>query len=380
MTLTLPVKHDPELEKIKDIPFVFIVGRGRSGTSLLQDMLGANPVLSAAKESPFILALLKKYEPVKVWTPQLIEAFLDDLYQDLQFRFFWNVRRQELRADILRYSLSELTFQVICKIVYLNFPGARKKEETRWIVDKNPLYSLYLNDLEPVFPKSRFIHIIRDYRDNIISCRNSFGEKDLGMLANRWVNYHRKIDAFDRAHKDKVFCLKYEDLVSRPKEMMEAICDFLGVPYSESMLRFYETNKRVDPEVENVDGYNLPRKMHLNLRSPVNTSAVNRWTKELGGKELELIDHIAGSYAAYKGYEPTTHVNRWNYGWIRAKKQFQFRLTFGLTRMYYLMPSFMRRMMQKISTLLYRKAGYASRLNRLRLIRKNQLRSKEKAR
>ena len=109
------------IEEINRLPFFFILGRGRSGTTLLQSMLDANENVIIPFESRLIIHLKTRYGKVVTWNHQLIEAMIDDLYKDHKFAVSWNVNKQELTDKLKSFPLEKLNFQNICKIIYLSF-------------------------------------------------------------------------------------------------------------------------------------------------------------------------------------------------------------------------------------------------------------------
>ena len=78
-----------KLERINDIKIVFIVGIGRSGTTLLQSIMNVNQYVSFPHESRLILYLKQKYLNQKEWTDNLIIEFISDLYRNKKFRMYW---------------------------------------------------------------------------------------------------------------------------------------------------------------------------------------------------------------------------------------------------------------------------------------------------
>jgi len=58
----------------------FIVGRGRSGTTLLRLLLDTHPKISVAPEAQFIMNLYGKYAGVTEWDDDRILAFYNDLW------------------------------------------------------------------------------------------------------------------------------------------------------------------------------------------------------------------------------------------------------------------------------------------------------------
>src|ERR1035437_486941 len=118
------------VEEIKKLPIVFIVGIGRSGTSLLQTILDANPEVITANESPFVLFLKQKYSGVKNWNSEKLDEFVVDLYKDIRFALLWKINADDLRKILTSYSLAELDFPTICKLVYMSVSSPFSKDKT----------------------------------------------------------------------------------------------------------------------------------------------------------------------------------------------------------------------------------------------------------
>ncbi|HXU28099.1 MAG TPA: sulfotransferase, partial [Bacteroidia bacterium] len=200
------------IDEIDSLPFLFIVGRSRSGTTLLQTMLDANPHVILPLESKLIIFLKKKYFHVEIWTTKLIDEFIADLYTEKDFSRSWFVDKEKLRDTILSFPLNKLSFKKLCKIIYLSYNSPFKKKTILLIGDKKPLHSLFIKDLVQVFPEAKFIHIIRDYRDNIVSNRKSFMHKNVAHLAHSWKSFNIAIDKEKQKNESNFYTIKYEDL------------------------------------------------------------------------------------------------------------------------------------------------------------------------
>src|SRR5260370_41459751 len=82
---------------------------------------------------------------------------------------------------------------------------------------------------------------------------------------------------------DKLYYeVRYESLVNRPREESAALCGFLGVPYSDAMLHFYEATSASDPGLE-------ARRAHL----PV-TPCLRDWSAQLPPQDNERLEAAAG--------------------------------------------------------------------------------------
>jgi len=137
------------IKKIKQTPFFFILGRPRSGTTLLMTLLDASPATIIPVECPVIKNLYPKYGKKKFWT----EKDLLEFYTDLTSQTFYNHYKftdlnydfDSIREDLL-FLPGKNTFGELIKVVYSNYKSVFPKEEIRSIGDKNPdssnLYTL----------------------------------------------------------------------------------------------------------------------------------------------------------------------------------------------------------------------------------------------
>ena len=284
---------------LKQTPFFFILGRPRSGTTLLSSVLDAHSNIIVPFESSIIINLHSKYGKVKKWDEEKLSEFYFDLSQQRKFEG-WPMNRENLKADILN-SPENVTYQELIKTIYLHFKSYFEKEEIQIIGDKNPIYSFYGEKLLKIFPDAKFIHIIRDYRDNILSIKKvNFEAPVTALLAHRWKIANKKIERLGKNKPNQYFLLKYEDLVSDSEQEVKKICDFLNVTYQESMLDFHKAKNKVlkDFSKNEIDKY------HSSLYQPINSRKVGIWKKKMRERNVKIADSINQLFAEKYGYEP----------------------------------------------------------------------------
>lgn len=361
------------IDELKKINFAFVIARGRSGTTLLRTMLNANLETIAPIESKLIVHLKQRFAHEENWTEIKIENFLDCLYQDVKFNSFWSVDRQDLKNNILSYPLNLLNFQLIIKIVFLSFPTEFEKHNIHLLVDKNPSYAVFLDDLNKLFPDAKYVHIVRDYRDNIQSAKKTNPIKNVTVLAHGWLQDNIKIEKFKNAHPSKVYMVRYEDLVNDPGAQLKPICAHLGIDFSEEMINY---QNKLKSEIENKtvgkeEHKSTFKKYHGNLTKPVNTESINKWKKYLSDEEVSRIEYVCREYGKQYGYQPTQTNNRsYMLSSIVSKMRYDFNVF--VLKSYYNWPFWFRNFLRSITRMLYAKFNYTTIYNRLDYSKTNE--------
>ncbi len=170
----------------------FIIGRPRSGTTLLRVLFEAHPHVLIPPESPFIISLYKKYGKVTSWDEPIIHEFCEDLFRQ---RYFdkWLIDKDVLVKNLLE-AKGENTFQDMVRKVCLSYISVFDKEDIRLIGDKNPAYSLFIDRIHKLFPEAKIIHITRDYRDNYLSLTKvNFEVPIVPLVVYRWKFAYRRV-------------------------------------------------------------------------------------------------------------------------------------------------------------------------------------------
>jgi hypothetical protein len=193
---------------------IFIVGMGRSGTTMLTNMLNLNNQVIACPENEFVLFTQSTFKHKNFENESVVDEFVNLFnYKFSKVISFWKPKL-ELKSDIM--TLENKSFSNVCKQVYLNYPfGLNNKKNITCIVDKNPIYSLYIDDLNRLFPDSKYIVLSRDYRDNILS-RKKFSDKKSSIysLAVSWNYFYDAVFKSIKKNQLDYAILRYEYLLN----------------------------------------------------------------------------------------------------------------------------------------------------------------------
>lgn len=283
---------------MQNTPFFFIIGRPRSGTTLLRLLFESHPHLLIPPESPFIIIHYKKYSKITNWSEDIINEFVEDLYKT---RYFdkWLINRGELTERLLSLK-GKRTFQEMVLEVYKCYKSVYPKQEISMIGDKNPMYSLYPGRIHQLFPDSKIIHITRDYRDNFLSLINvNFEVPIVPIVIYRWKFALKKMWKLKSEHPDLIYSIRYEDLVADPELHTRRLCEFLRIEFDPSVLSFYE---KKDEAQALYKGNQDLSKIHKSLFNPISTEKVNKWQTDMTPRQIKIADLVMGKTAEKAGY------------------------------------------------------------------------------
>lgn len=276
--------------------FVFIVGRGRSGTTLLKSMLDRHPDIAIAPESLFVISVYSRYRAGK-WDKRRVLRFFNDIWLEGRLQN-WGFDKELLKKRLLD-NAGTANFSDLCRIVYQEYASQNGKKNVAIVGDKNPHYALFLHKLLKIFPDAHFIHLLRDYRDNVLSYKGvTFDLKNTAALSYRWVLYNKNVKKFASEYPDRSLQVKYEDLVLSSLVTLEKICAFIGVEYKSQMLESNDTSVKI----------NQP--WHKNVSRPPDPGLLSQWESRMSVKDLIIAESIAGKYGQEFGYERSQVIGK----------------------------------------------------------------------
>jgi len=281
-------------------PFFFIIGRPRTGTTLLRSLFDAHPNIQIPWECQFVLNLYPRYGKITEWTKPVINEFCNDLSQQWQFSA-WNIEIDKLKADLLSLGINT-DYRIVCETVYMSFKSFYNKAEIEWIGDKNHGYTIYTDRLKKIFPEAKFIYILRDYRDNYHSVTKvDFELPVASLVVYKWKHFYKKALKAAEKYPDDFYFIRYEDLASDPHFYFKEICQFLNIQYLPEVFEFYRMKEKA---AENYPA-DILEKHHKSLFNPINTSRLGLWKQSMSKRQVKIADQVAGKYADKAGYQRT---------------------------------------------------------------------------
>ena len=272
-------------------PF-FIVGVHRSGTTLLRYLLNSSPRIYIPPESDFIPRFFLK-QPLNELDEKTTDKLLGIVFERYRFVKEWEAERPVSHSFYRQ--MNPKTPAGFLDHLYGCY--AEQKGAVRW-ADKTPIYSSYIDLIHQIFPQAKFIHIIRDGRDAILSMLDKWEHReihvDIYFAARNWLRRIRQAQVSGKKLGGVQYHeLFYESLVNQPEHEMRSICNFLEEPFVSEMLTHHQWAKN---QIE-------PGSFHDAVRRPVNKNRIGRWQQEMSAADLRLVERVAGPLLQELGYE-----------------------------------------------------------------------------
>jgi hypothetical protein len=283
----------------------FIVGVGRSGTTLLRLMLDKHLLFCIPPETHFIGTLLNRARTAEINA----ERFLDVITSATTWADF-DLDKHELRRRIM--ALPRFSMREGLRSFYAYY--AEQQEKPFW-GDKTPLYLGMMREIHQVLPEAFFIHLIRDGRDSALSYRGLwFGPgsdpvRHAKMWSARIAEGRSQADYLDGRYLE----VRYERLVTEPENVLREICATIKIEYDDIMLKYHTTARDRISQIkgryhsrEGISMFVESERMHdifWLTSSPPDEKRVGRWRTEMTREEQIAYEREAGHLLSELGYE-----------------------------------------------------------------------------
>ncbi len=271
---------------------VFVLGNPRSGTSMFRLMINAHPEMVCPPECGFLHWWSKKYLHWN-FDEQGFEVVLKDVLQSKKIEA-WNLDYDKVHDFISEKKPDN--YAGFCALIYEFYGLSRGKQTIKVVADKNNYYINHLADLFQIWSDAVFVHVVRDVRDvaasykdlkklNTDSAYKPALSADALEIAHEWMNNNASIADFIQLNKINSITIKYEDLVLNTSSALANFCNFLGIEFSDVMLKFYL------PEFHDEPASTMDWKKKT--LAPPDASSVGSYKTRLAQKEISEIEIAA---------------------------------------------------------------------------------------
>ncbi len=270
---------------MQESQLIFLVGLPRSGTTLLQSMLTKNDSIYTYSEPWLLLPLILSMRKGGLGASPYYNG--DACYEAIN-ELIGTMRGG--RADYLR-AIRNMVLEV--------YGSCLEASGRQFYLDKTVHYWMILDEIHEVFPLSKRIFIIRNPLAVLSSLLVSwFGtnHRNLPDWAYYAIYNGPKVLAETTLRGDR-HIVRYEELVNDPRRIIKSVCDYLGIKYSDDMIKY---GKSVEGKFR--DGIGI-----IKHTEPV-TSSLSKWESALSMPSnykfsMSYIDTMR-EHLSILGYDP----------------------------------------------------------------------------
>lgn len=289
----LPWKRSKLHDKRNKIAPFFIVGSGRSGTTLLRRILIQNPAVHIPPETYVLGRLVRIYKQnAGLKWPLLVNLVLSTFEYHKDFYTF-NISLAELSRQLKNCPKEKQTLAYILDCFYRFHAEKNGTPCTLW-GDKTPQNSFHLENLIKVFPNAKFIFLIRNGYDVTYSYYKNNMYDTCYEATMRWKESNENVLRFRKKYPHKVFSIKYEDMVSDAEKYVPSIFSFLNVHFEKSYLKVTQRKKMGDVEALS---------HHYNIQNKINNTSVGKGKRKIPEDQFNLVEPLIESMNSLLEYD-----------------------------------------------------------------------------
>lgn len=216
---------------------IFILGMPRSGTTLVERILGEHQSIDSLGENEAI--------------------------EFLAAQFYWDIDESKkispdaLTADYWQRLASQYWQRSNCE------PGL--------VTDKMPHNFRHVGLILAMFPKAPIVHLKRDPRDVCLSIYSRMfpdGHRygtDLQSIAHYYHQANQLMERWRAQYPGRIYSLQYEQLIAEPELECSRLFEFCNLDWREEYLEFHKTQNASFTFSE------------LQVRKPLNSEGIARW-------------------------------------------------------------------------------------------------------
>jgi len=240
---------------------VFICGALRSGSTMFHLMLDSHPNISNPGEFDFLFDAIGK------------NGVLPDtlVYKDyLSRNRIFNAKKLSIDSSLSYQNLINSFIEQL----------SINKEFLALNIHRN------FDRAGTMFPKAKFIHLLRDPRD---VARSSIGMNWAGNVyygVNHWIDTEESWDKLRTILDEEQYLeVRFEDLISNTKRALESVCQFIGVEFTDNMFDYQHTSTYSKPDI----------------------ALINQWQRKLSQQELQNVESKVSAMMKDRNYPLSGH-------------------------------------------------------------------------
>lgn len=223
---------------------IFVCGMPRSGTTLVETILGSHPEVAPGGEMRFVHDRLRR----RLGVPQLT------------------------KTGSLLAGMSDAELRALAEDWHHALEDASRGHAR--VTDKMPGNYCLLGLIDACFPNASIVYVRRDARDNCFSCyATPFAEGHAFAYGLSWIGHYYQLHEALVEHwrrvlgPDRIIEIVYEDLVNDPDGQVRRLLEHTGLSWEPRCLEFHREKRTVATA------------SLYQVRQPMYSSSIGRWRR-----------------------------------------------------------------------------------------------------
>jgi len=225
--------------------------------------------------------LLKHYEPLS--NDANLRRLIRHLYADEYFHERLVDRGLGLNESELFDRMRERTYGSLIDAVFGSIAAGHGRAS--WGYKRASLASMTGDKVNEIFPHAKFVHIIRDAREVVLSMQHAslaILERSYHFAAKDWVAHvTRGLRVAEQIPRERLHEIRYEQFMEAPADVMIGILDFLG---------------------GGPDRDERAARIRAEIGSLVKSNNTAKWRQHMSDDSVKEIERVAGPLLAKLGY------------------------------------------------------------------------------
>lgn len=264
---------------------IFVGGCPRSGTTLLQRMIGAHPAIFSMQEFQFM--------------PHDIVGLRERMHQAIDI------------GNIDKIATKDSVDAGIRSLVQEIFDRSLSEHRKEKFCEKTPDNALRSKEILEIFPKSKVVLIVRDPREvvnSMKSVRNRYLKRGIRppryirSVAQSIIEINKYFEKIFSANKEdeRILLVLYENLVEESEKEAKRICHHIGVDYCDAMIEIGQTSSTYN----NADGLWYTKGA---MTSQIKKGGVITGKNLLSRRDIRMIEKFVHTYDDISHYNLQCH-------------------------------------------------------------------------
>lgn len=276
----------------QDCTVIFIVGVGRSGTSLLHAMLASHEDVALTPETAFYRTYISNLRQRISLERSGLALLASVLGADKRFARL-GISVDDCIGDYKRRFGDKLSLVTFYRNLLAMYAASKNKLVSG---DKDPRLLAHVDQLASYYPTAKIIHVIRDPRDVMVSrLKADWSKKYPFLLQVLTCNAQLRLGSTKaRSLGPDVYAeLRYEDLIATPGSSLSRICRFIGIQYDDRMLAFQSAATELVSNDE--------MQWKSTTLGPLLATNRDKWRSQLSHNKILTVEQV--SVVAFGRYE-----------------------------------------------------------------------------